>query len=130
LTVLAAGGVVWRHNGTGNVEVLIVHRPKYDDWTFPKGKLAPGEGAAEGALREVAEETGLRCSLGQELASTSYVDSAGRPKTVRYWSMVADGGQFRANDEVDEVRWVPVEEAPAALSYDRDRDVLASFQQG
>jgi 8-oxo-dGTP pyrophosphatase MutT (NUDIX family) len=123
--VQAAGGVVWRRSPAGTVEVLLVHRPRYDDWTLPKGKLASGEDHAGAALREVSEETGLRCTLGPEIAQTSYVDRKGRPKEVRYWSMTpAEGGQFTANDEVDEIRWVTVDEAASQLTYTRDRPVL------
>ncbi len=127
-TVWAAGGVVWRRTGAGGTEVLIVHRPKYDDWTLPKGKLASGESVEEAALREGAEETGLRCALGPELESTRYTDREGRQKTVRYWAMQPVGGELRPNSEVDEVRWVPLEQAAGALSYDRDRAGLASFR--
>jgi 8-oxo-dGTP diphosphatase len=92
--VRAAGGVVWRTGEHGAVEVLLVHRPKYDDWTFPKGKLDAGEGEAEAALREVQEETGFRCVLGPELESSFYEDNRGRPKTVRYWAMSPLDGAF------------------------------------
>jgi 8-oxo-dGTP pyrophosphatase MutT (NUDIX family) len=126
-TVLAAGGVVWRAGVGREPEVLLVHRPKYDDWTLPKGKLDAGEGSEEAALREVEEETGLRCALGEELASTEYADRYGRPKRVRYWAMEVDDGQFQPNHEVDEVRWLPVPSARQALTYDRDREVLDSF---
>ncbi len=108
-----------------------MHRPKYDDWTLPKGKAEPGESDEETAIREVEEETGLRCTLGRELPSTSYVDSAGRPKIVRYWVMTprSDAGddKARAQNEVDEVRWLSVPAAAALLSYDRDQSVLAAF---
>ena len=122
--VEAAGGVVWRRTPAGEVEVLLVHRPRYDDWTVPKGKLGAGEDHVAAALREVEEETGLRCRLGEELPSTSYVDRKGRPKRVRYWSMTPAGGDFTPTDEVDEVRWLPVDAAASLLTYPRDRDVL------
>ena len=117
----AAGGVVERDG-----KVLLVHRPRYDDWTFPKGKLDPGESFEDAALREVEEETGFRCALGRELPSTHY-EVKGRPKLVRYWLMTpqAEPG-FEPNDETDEVRWVTPDEARALLSYDPDRDVLAA----
>ena len=122
--VQAAGGVVWRRAPGGEVEVLLVHRPRYDDWTVPKGKLDPGEDHAAAALREVEEETGLRCVLGPELPSTSYVDRRGRPKQVRYWAMTPVDGRFTPGPEVDEVRWLPLAEARALLTYPRDRSVL------
>jgi len=128
--VRAAGGVIWQVGVTGEPEVLLVHRPKYDDWTFPKGKNDPGEDDADCAVREVEEETGLRCTLGPELASTSYVDRKGRPKAVRYWLMTVEDGSFSPNDEVDEVRWLTPQQARWLLSYDRDHDVLDAFLAG
>ena len=125
--MLAAGGVVWRRTNSAKVEVLLVHRPKYDDWTLPKGKLDDGESAEEAAVREVEEETGLQVTLGEELPATDYHDRYGRPKHVRYWAMGVTGGQFRPNREVDEVRWLPIEAAKEALSYARDREVLDAF---
>ena len=125
--VQAAGGIVWRRRSGRSTEVLLVHRPKYDDWTFPKGKLTPGESHEAAARREVEEETGLRVELGPEVATSTYNDSLGRPKLVRYWAMEAEGGEFRANAEVDEARWVTLAEASDMLSYERDRAVLASL---
>jgi 8-oxo-dGTP diphosphatase len=121
--------VVWRRGDDGEVEVLLVHRPKYDDWTLPKGKLDAGETAEEAALREVEEETGLRCRLGEELSTSTYVDRHGRPKEVRYWAMEPAGGRFAPNDEVDVVRWLPTGPAKDALSYDRDRPVLSALRR-
>jgi len=123
--IRAAGGVVWRAGSEGAAEVVLVHRPKYDDWSLPKGKAEQGETDADTALREVAEETGLRCRLGTEVASTSYVDSQGRPKVVRYWMMEieADDG-FIPNREVDELRWCSVDEASSLLTYEHDRALL------
>ena len=115
----AAGGVV-----VVDGRVLLVHRPRYDDWTLPKGKLDPGESFEEAALREVEEETGLVCRLGRELPSTEYHDNKGRPKVVRYWLMEVERGEFEPNDEVDEVRWAELGEAPALLTYDRDRELV------
>lgn len=126
-TVRAAGGLVLRRNQDTGLEVLLVHRPKYDDWTFPKGKALPDESDENCALREVEEETGLSCELVAELSGTSYTDSHGRPKVVRYWSMRPLAGEFSPHAEVDEARWLPLEGARAALTYDRDRDVLRSL---
>jgi 8-oxo-dGTP diphosphatase len=107
--------------------VLLVHRPRYDDWTLPKGKLEPGETHEQAAAREVEEETGLRCELGRELPSTSYRDGKGRPKTVRYWVMRPLEGDFRPHKEVDEVRWVSPAAARELLSHRHDHDVLDAF---
>jgi 8-oxo-dGTP diphosphatase len=121
--VRAAGGVV-RRAGLAGQEVLLVHRPRYDDWTFPKGKANPGETDEETALREVQEETGFLCVLGDELPSTAYNDSSGRPKVVRYWTMRIESGDFEPHREVDEIGWARPDDAGDSLSYDRDRDVL------
>ena len=124
--VEAAGGVVWRRSGD-RVEVCVVHRPKYEDWSLPKGKLDPGEGFEEAALREVEEETGLLCELGDKLPDVTYDDHKGRSKLVRYWMMEPKPGageRFEPNDEVDELRWLPVGEARALLSYEPDRGLL------
>jgi 8-oxo-dGTP diphosphatase len=122
--VQAAGGVVWRRSPEGGIEVLVVHRPRYDDWSLPKGKLDAGEDHAEAALREVWEETGLGCALGPELPSTSYRDRRERAKTVRYWALTAVDGSFSPTAEVDEARWLRLDDARDLLTYDRDRPVL------
>jgi 8-oxo-dGTP diphosphatase len=125
--VRAGGGVVWRPSAAGDAEVLLVHRPRYDDWSLPKGKRELGESDEACALREVEEETGLRCALGPELTGTSYVDHKGRAKAVRWWVMTVLDGRFDPNDEVDELRWLAVDRARALLSYERDRAVLDDF---
>ena len=126
--VRAAGGLVLRHGPRGVREVALVHRPKYDDWTFPKGKLNPGESFEDAAEREVLEETGLRVRLeDHELPSPRYRDSQGRPKVVRYWVMTPTSGHFEPNREVDELRWVPVESAAEVLTYEHDREVLEAL---
>jgi 8-oxo-dGTP diphosphatase len=108
--------------------VLLVHRPKYDDWTVPKGKLDRGEPALDGALREVEEETGLRGRLVRELPPARYEDHEGRPKLVRYWLMEPDGDTpFVPNDEVDELRWLAPAAAAELLTYARDRELLAQL---
>ena len=120
LTVVrAAGGLVVRDG-----KVLLVHRPKYDDWSFPKGKCDAGEPDEACALREVAEETGLRCELLEEIGVTSYLDGKGRPKVVRYWRMRALDGEFVPHDEVDEIRWETPAGAARVLSWSRDLPLL------
>lgn len=109
-------------------QILVVHRPKYDDWTFPKGKRDGNESDEENALREVAEETGFECRLGADLGDVTYRDSMGRKKVVRYWAMDLpegeDGEHFLGNREVDEIRWLGVDEAGTLLTYDHDRALL------
>ena len=112
--------------GPQGAEVVLVHRPNRDDWSFPKGKALPGESDEECALREVEEETGLRCELGTELPATAYVDDKGRDKRVRYWHMTAIAGELAPEHEVDEAGWVGLDEARRRLTYDRDLDVLAA----
>lgn len=125
--VHAAGGVVRRTEPGAGTEILVVHRPRYDDWTFPKGKRDPGETDEACARREIEEETGLRCTLGRELPSTRYTDHRGRPKVVRYWLAGVEGGRFAPNDEVDEVRWLPPAAAAVLMTYERDRDLLIAL---
>lgn len=121
--VRAAGGLVVRKRKDG-IEIAVVHRPRYDDWSLPKGKLDPGESFEEGALREVEEETGLRCELGKELSPVRYRDRKGRRKIVRYWRMTPAGGGFKPNDEVDEMRWLSPKKARRLLDYDHDRRLI------
>lgn len=122
-TVRAAGGVVTRRGADG-LEVVVVHRLSYGDWTFPKGKLHEGENEEDAALREVEEETSLRCRLGRELGSTRYHDSQGRSKTVRYWQMTVAEGELEPANEIDAARWSPLEEARELLTYERDVTIL------
>jgi 8-oxo-dGTP pyrophosphatase MutT (NUDIX family) len=121
--IRAAGGVVVRARD-GIREVLLVHRPDYDDWTLPKGKALPGEPDEECALREVEEETGLACELLDELPSTSYRDAKGRRKRVRYWLMRPVTGELVFAHEVDAARWLTAAEARETLTYSRDRAVV------
>jgi 8-oxo-dGTP diphosphatase len=127
--VKAAGGVIVR-DADGKREVAVIHRPRYDDWSLPKGKLEAGESFKEGALREVEEETGFVCDLGRELSAAEYRDRKGRPKIVRYWQMTARKGKFKVNDEVDELRWVPIKKAADLLDYDHDRKLIAEVRKG
>ena len=122
--VRAAGGVVTRRAADGVIEVVVVHRLVYGDWTFPKGKLHDGETEKAAALREVEEETSLGCRLERELGSTRYHDSRGRPKTVRYWEMTAVGGELAAANEIDEAHWLELDAARALLTYERDVAIL------
>jgi len=122
--IRAAGGVIFTQTDTGENQVLLVHRPAYDDWTFPKGKLQKGESIDECALREVQEETGFACELIRELSGTTYIDRRGRPKTVRYWEMKIVSGKFEATKEVDKSRWLSFSEAANVLSYPHDLDLL------
>lgn len=118
---------MWRAGVDGAVEILLVHRPRYGDWSFPKGKRDPGETDEQCALREVEEETGYRVSLGHELPATEYADRKGRRKRVRYWEMTTPRGVFKANDEVDKIRWLDAKHARSLLSYKRDKGVLDAF---
>ena len=135
--VRAAGGVVTRPAAGGGVEVLVVHRPRYDDWSLPKGKAEPGERDEDTARREVEEETGYRCTLGTELPPVHYEDRRGRQKQVRFWHMSVTSGEsvfvaneepaFVPNEEVDECRWISPTAAATLLSYDADRRLVRSL---
>ena len=126
--VRAAGGVVWRTGPDDQVEVLLVHRERYDDWTFPKGKLDPGESWEEAAVREVHEESGVVAALGPELGATDYRDSTDRPKRARYWAMtVIEDQGFAPDHEISARAWLSPADAAARLSYARDLPILESF---
>lgn len=127
LTVRAAGCVLWRSAPVGEgVELALVHRPKWQDWSHPKGKLKRLEDAREAALREVLEETGMVCELGAELPSAHY-EVEGRPKEVRYWAAEAVAGRFAPNSEVDVMSWLSPARARTRLTHPRDRDLVDAF---
>jgi len=123
--VLAAGGVLVRDDG----RIAVVHRPRYDDWSLPKGKLDPGESFEDGARREVWEETGVRGRIREELQPVEYVDRKGRDKLVRWYRMDVDGepDEFVPNDEIDELRWLTPAEALDVVDYDHDRALLGTI---
>ncbi|WP_422770913.1 NUDIX hydrolase [Plantactinospora sp. WMMC1484] len=126
--VRAAGGVVWRRSAAGGVQVCLVHRPRYDDWSLPKGKLDPGEHPLTAAVREVAEEADVHAVPEVRLPPVRYLMRDGTPKTVEYWSMRAAGsGGFQPETEVDAVRWLPLPEAARLASYPHDVRVLEDF---
>ncbi len=125
--VRAAGGVVFRRDDRGELEVLLIHRRPHDDWTFPKGKALTGEADEACALREVEEETGLRCALEGGLGETRYLNRTGQPKVVRYWAMRPVAGIAAPRNEVDAVQWALLATAAGLLTYERDRAVLAAF---
>jgi 8-oxo-dGTP diphosphatase len=125
----AAGGVLWRPAAGGaGIEVAIVHRPKYDDWSIPKGKLKAGEHPVVGAVREVEEETGHAAEPGRPLGEIHYLKE-GTPKRVRYWSMRVTGGGFATNDEVDQLMWLPPREAQRHLLPERDQQILVDVDR-
>lgn len=132
--IRAAGGVVWRPAAEGDgVEIAIIHRPRYDDWSLPKGKLGAGEPEVEGAVREVLEETGYHVRVGRPLGETRYdkaVASGVRAKVVRWWAMRAVSGSFGPTREVDALRWVPLAEAELQLTRETDRELLHRFARG
>ncbi|MBA2559145.1 MAG: NUDIX hydrolase [Propionibacteriales bacterium] len=130
--VRAAGCIVWRPGG-GEPKVLLVHRPRYDDWSFPKGKLDPGETDIAAAVREVAEETGLVVGLGPRLPDQHYTIATGQPKVVAYWAARSlhgdDISSYRRNDEIDDLEWVTVSRAKTKISHPRDAEILDSFAE-
>ena len=121
--VVAAGAVVARR-GTDGIEVVLIHRERYDDWSFPKGKADPGETPEQTARREIHEETGFRCELKVPLPQVTYRDRKGRAKEVHYWLATVESGAFVPNEEVDRIEWVAPEVASARLTYARDAVVL------
>lgn len=123
---LAAGGLVWRRRGDG-IEVLVVHRPKYGDWSFPKGRLDDGESLLECALREVEEETGFVCNVGRKLPQVVYVKPGGRNKQVALWAMSVVDGEFHPNGEVDKIKWVPIAKVRKRLTYPGDAQMVESL---
>ena len=122
--IRAAGGVVIRDAGPSKYEVACIYREARGDWTFPKGKLDPGETFEQAALREVLEETNLHCDIVRFIGTTSYVHRKGRPKIVAYYLMRAAHGEFVANDEVDELVWLPLEAVREHLTWDRDQELF------
>jgi 8-oxo-dGTP diphosphatase len=126
--VRAAGGVIRRRSKNGDVKVAVVHRPRHDDWSLPKGKLDPGESWRDAAVREVEEETGFRCTPVRRFGRTRYRDAKGRSKVVRYWLMDLANGEngkgFAPNREVDELRWCSPADAAALLTYPHDRPLV------
>jgi 8-oxo-dGTP diphosphatase len=125
----AAGGLLVR-DGASGAEVAVVHRPRYDDWSLPKGKLGNDESFEDAALREVLEETGYECEVGEELEPARYTDRKGRDKLVRFWLMRPTGGGFEPNDEVDELRWLDPASAMALLDYEHDRVLVSGLHAG
>jgi 8-oxo-dGTP diphosphatase len=125
--VQAAGGILLRELPDGGLEIAVIHRPGRQDWSLPKGKLDPGELLEDCALREVLEETGYRCRLLSFVGFTEYQDRRGRPKVVGYWAMEVIDGEFTVSEEVDDIRWLELDEAAQLLSYERDRVLVASL---
>ncbi len=128
IEVWAAGGVVHRFTELGP-EILLVHRPGHDDWSFAKGKLDPDETLKECAVREVLEETGLRCRPGKKLPLVEYRDARRRRKAVAYWTMTVIDGEFTPNPEVDAIGWFDLASADRCLTYQHDAELLAAIDR-
>ncbi|WP_262322289.1 NUDIX domain-containing protein [Acidiferrimicrobium sp. IK] len=120
---------MWRRSPAGEVEVVLVHRPRYDDWSLPKGKVDDGESDEDAAVREVEEEASVRCRLGAELVSVSYTDRTRRPKTVRYWAMTVESGTVAGANEIDAAEWVALDVVREKMSYPRDHPVIDAFER-
>lgn len=127
--ILAAGGLVIRRSGPESIEIAIVHRPIRADWSYPKGKAEPKETLTECAIREVREETGLHCRIVSFVGTTEYRDRKDRRKIAVYWAMTPESGAFRSGEEVDEMRWVELDEAAELLTYERDRELLVILEK-
>ncbi len=125
---LAAGGLLYR-SGASGTEILLVHRPKYDDWAFPKGRLDPGESLLQCAIREVGEETGIIARVGRKLPQVVYTKPSGKRKKVAFWAMTSIAGSFSPNHEIDEVKWVPVAKAPKRLTYKADKRFITELSK-
>ncbi|MFC8091884.1 NUDIX hydrolase [Streptomyces sp. NPDC057301] len=123
--VRAAGCLLWRRSSAGRIELALVYRPRWRDWSWPKGKLKRGEGLEAAAHREVLEETGYRCRLGTRLPSSRYIDHQGRLKEVAYWVAEATEGAFVPNDEVSDLVWLTPDEARERITQERDRDLIS-----
>ncbi|MFD4262690.1 NUDIX hydrolase [Streptomyces sp. NPDC058534] len=123
--VRAAGCLLWRSSSVGGIELALVYRPKWRDWSWPKGKLKSGEELEAAAHREVLEETGYRCRLGAKLPATRYIDHQGRPKEVSYWAAEATDGAFVPNDEVSDLVWLTPGQARERITRDMDRDLIS-----
>ena len=126
IQVRAGGGIVRRRGPVELWEIVLVHRPRYDDWSLPKGKVITGETVDEAALREVEEETGFVCRLVRPFGEVTYRDGKGRVKGVWYWVMEVLTGRFAPSTEVDAMRWVTVPEALHLLTYPHDRGLLGA----
>lgn len=122
--IRAAGGIVFRRDDVAGISLACIYREARGDWTFPKGKLDPGESFEEAALREVREETGMLCRIVRFAGATNYTHRKGKPKVVAYYLMSANEGEFTPNDEVDQLVWVPLERVREYLTWERDQELL------